>query len=173
MTDAPTAARSTLSLSDLATKIKDNLEKINSATNRSLDYAVEVGEWMTEAKAQVEHGKWGDWLERNCKLKERTAQRYMKLATKKELLKRKMKSDSMTDLTITAALELLADGGSSGGGKGHSNASDAYDNLAARLIKKLKSLPPDEADAAATATIKELKDAVAEIKQIAKAVKAA
>lgn len=41
---------------------------------------VEVGHCLIEAKALIEHGSWGDWLQRVSGLTERQAQRWMQIA---------------------------------------------------------------------------------------------
>ena len=53
------------------------------------------------------------------------------------------------------------------------NPFDVYESIRTKLIKKLKALPPDDAEAVSNETIKKLRDAVSEMKQIAKNTKAA
>ena len=120
----------------------------------------------------------------NCKLPERTAQLYMELAEGRPTIEAKLakfKGDNpatvaglMSELSLRGALQLLKGGGegkrSTGNGgttKGPGNPFDAYDDLRVKLIKRLKALPPDDAEMVANKTIKELRT-VADIRQIAK-----
>src|SRR5690349_16273671 len=113
-------------LSTLARKIKAAHEALTG--KNAVPRAVEAGAWLNQAKAKLEHGQWQEWLEKNCDLKERTAQRYMKLADNKDKLTglvakttRKGKSVTMSDLNINDALKLLD--GKSLDGDGGDNAS--------------------------------------------------
>ena len=53
------------------------------------EYAIKAGEALIEAKKLVKHGDWLPWLRANCKLSERTAQLYMRIAAGKEELAKK------------------------------------------------------------------------------------
>jgi Protein of unknown function (DUF3102) len=70
--------------------------------------AFRAGELLTKAKDGVPHGTWAVWLERNCKLPERTAQRYMRMHTKRGEIEAKMKSANVADITIRQAELLIA-----------------------------------------------------------------
>lgn len=50
------------------------------AAHRTLDYALQVGELLLEARRQVLHGEWLPWVRENCRFPERTAQHYMQLS---------------------------------------------------------------------------------------------
>jgi ParB-like chromosome segregation protein Spo0J len=63
---------------------------------------------------------------------------------------------SVTDAAAAATNE----GGTATGGE-EKSASDKYDDAEERLIKRLQDLPPEEAEAAATETIKKLRATVA------------
>lgn len=41
---------------------------------------LEIGKRLLEAKAQLNHGEWGEWLQREAEFSERTAQNFMKIA---------------------------------------------------------------------------------------------
>ena len=43
-------------------------------------YAARCGDRLLKAKARVGHGQWLDWLSANCRVKERQARKYMRLA---------------------------------------------------------------------------------------------
>jgi Protein of unknown function (DUF3102) len=109
---APTTATepaAELSLPDLATRIKVGHSAVIEAKKNIVRKAVEVGGWLNEAKAKVEHGEWLPWLKANCQISERTAQRYMHLADAKEHLEKAMelKSAAVADLTLEDAVRLL------------------------------------------------------------------
>jgi hypothetical protein len=61
--------------------IKKDLEEGMAASERAgMPYYQAAGEKMIEAKAQMKHGEFGAWVERNFKIRPRTAQVYMKYA---------------------------------------------------------------------------------------------
>jgi hypothetical protein len=64
-------------------------------------------------------------------------------------------------------------GGGGTGGKDEPTASDRYDRAEAKLIERLKDLKPNAADAAATVTIKKLKDTVAMMLKVVASAQAA
>ena len=64
------------------------------------EYAIKAGEALIEAKKLVKHGDWLPWLRANCKLSERTAQLYMRIAAGKEEL---AKNADVADLSLRAA----------------------------------------------------------------------
>lgn len=168
----PTAPTSS-TLDALADKIKGHLKAIDEAMRSSIMRAVELGELLSRAKAEIGHGDWGRWLELNCSLNERTAQRYMKLAGERKRIEEiaRNKSVNVSDLTISQAQRLLMQ--TSQDKSSDENPFDVYEGLRTKLIKKLKALPPDDAEAVSNETIKKLRDAVSEMKQIAKNTKAA
>src|SRR5215831_2187614 len=70
--------------------------------------AIAFGGLLTRTKDKdVGYGLWGSWLAANCKFGERTAQRYMDLAARKDKLPL---SDPtrMSDLTLNEAFRLVA-----------------------------------------------------------------
>jgi hypothetical protein len=130
------------------------------------------------------------WLKTNCDLSERNPQIYMQLANNMT----KLKSAEAADLsTLADALRFIQipdgsqsqnggnrnqsqSGGSqrqSGRGGGSHNASDLYDRAQEKLIKKLQALSVAQAEAAADATIKQLRNTVATMKAGAKSANAA
>lgn len=63
---------------------------------------LEIGRRLIEAKAQLDHGAWREWLEREVDFSERSAQNFMRLA-------REWKNpQTFADLGTSKALELLA-----------------------------------------------------------------
>src|SRR5215471_5792355 len=80
----------TTELLNLAARIKAAYEALTG--KNVVPRAMQAGEWLKEAKDKLDHGQWQDWLEKNCDLKERTAQRYMKLADNKVKLMEKVRT---------------------------------------------------------------------------------
>jgi archaellum component FlaG (FlaF/FlaG flagellin family) len=103
----------------------------------------------------------GKWLEANCALNERTAQRYMEIAKGEATLRAKVTSDTMSELTLKKAKQLITAGktgaGTNSGTCTSPGTSDAYDAVEGKLIKKLEQISsPDTAQAAAQETINKL-----------------
>ena len=48
--------------------------------NEMLAEEIRLGKWLIAEKAKLRHGEWKEWLGRNFKGSQRTAQVYMKLA---------------------------------------------------------------------------------------------
>jgi Protein of unknown function (DUF3102) len=90
----------------LATTINEHLAAAESATRRGLEHAVAAGTLLIEAKELVAHGEWLPWLQANCRLSERRAQTFMRLARNRHRLEA-IKSAETADLTITAAEALV------------------------------------------------------------------
>lgn len=78
----------------------------------ALSYAVEIGRRLTEAKAMVPHGEWGEWLKREVDYSQSTAQNLMKvyqeLGDGQESLFGPPKSQTLGNLSFTKVLQLLA-----------------------------------------------------------------
>jgi hypothetical protein len=94
-------------LQGLADRINHAHEECASALRRGLRHALEAGRLLLEAKAALPHGAWLPWLRANCKVPERTAQRYMRLARDLPALLEAENSASLADLTMTEALDVL------------------------------------------------------------------
>lgn len=54
--------------------------EINFYKGQTATGIIEIGKRLIEAKAQLQHGEWGKWLEEKIDIKERTAQRFMQVA---------------------------------------------------------------------------------------------
>lgn len=67
-------------LQDLAEAIRAKHMEANATAQRAVLLAVEAGQLLIQAKGQVEHGGWSDWLAQNCQFSDRTARTYMSLA---------------------------------------------------------------------------------------------
>jgi Protein of unknown function (DUF3102) len=171
----------------LAARIRAGHSAVIEAKKNIVRKAIEVGLLLKEAKEkECKHGQWLDWLKTNApEISERTAQRYMELADRKQELEEALKSKSatMADLTLNGAFELLkpepeADADDDDAeeetkeedDETSDRASDDYDKAEERLMKKLENLRPDEAEAAIAITIRRLRDTVATMKKAAAAV---
>lgn len=95
----------TNSLADIAARINAAHASVIGNIKLALEQAIELGELLEQAQAQVPHGGWLRWLEANTVLSERVAQNYMRLAKHKATLAANTNPNSY--LTIDAALELL------------------------------------------------------------------
>lgn len=95
----------TSELRTLAGRINEYHREVEEALKAGLSRAMEAGELLIEAKAQVDHGEWGAWLSENFEGSERSAQAYMKVARNRETLE--TKSAAVADLTFRGALKEL------------------------------------------------------------------
>lgn len=84
-------------LKDLATRIRKSYNLAMSSARKSVDTAQECGQLLREAKAQLPHGKWLPWLEKNTQISDRTARSWMRLV-----------DVAITDEGIRATLEAAA-----------------------------------------------------------------
>jgi hypothetical protein len=87
----------------LAATISEHIDAANAATRRGLEHAIAAGALLIEAKELVAHGEWLPWLQANCRLSERTARTYMRLARERH----RLESAVTADLTIAAAEALV------------------------------------------------------------------
>jgi hypothetical protein len=93
------------SLADLAARINAEHAEADEAVSRSLAHAMAAGDMLNEAKALVAHGQWLPWLKDQCRIPQRTAQHYMRLA--KHRAEIEMKSATVANLTVRAAARLV------------------------------------------------------------------
>lgn len=77
-----------------------------------LSYAIEIGRRLCEAKAVLDHGQWGPWLEREVNFSQSSAQNYMKIyeryGSEQISLFGEAKTETLGNLPYTKALKLLA-----------------------------------------------------------------
>jgi Protein of unknown function (DUF3102) len=151
------------SLTDLATRINTEfaaIQKADQDANKTVvQRAITFGRTLCQAKEKVGHGKWEKWLNDNCHdISVRTAQRYMKLADSPELRAEMGKNDTVSVLSLRAALALA------NRKPKDPKPSDEYDRAENKLVEKLEALSPDTVEAAASETVERLNAAVARIK---------
>lgn len=75
------------------------------ANNMMLMYAIEVGRRLVEAKAMLQHGEWGAWLEEKVDFTQRSATNLMRIY---EEYGKNSNWKSISDLSYTKALKLLS-----------------------------------------------------------------
>lgn len=77
-----------------------------------LNYAIEIGRRLKEAKSLLEHGEWGEWLENEVDFSRSTANNFMKIfeeyGSKQVSLFGDANSQTLGNLPYTHALKLLA-----------------------------------------------------------------
>lgn len=77
-----------------------------------LNYAIEIGRRLTEAKAVLKHGEWGDWLKNEVSFSQSSANNFMRIFDRygadQVSLFGDAKSQTLGDLPYTKALKLLA-----------------------------------------------------------------
>jgi hypothetical protein len=93
------------SLAELAECIRATHEVVRQALKMGVENAMATGDLLIEAKAQIDHGDWTPWLREHCKMSERTARLYMRLAKNREVIEAHVDAAS---LTLNAAARLLA-----------------------------------------------------------------
>lgn len=78
-----------------------------------LGYAIEIGRRLREAKEQLPHGKWGEWLKTEVEFSQSTANNFMRIfeeygAHQISLFGGEANSQALGNLSYTKALALLA-----------------------------------------------------------------
>lgn len=98
---------SEISTATLAIEINALNDELEFSMGYMLSKAALIGQKLNQAKQQLPHGEFGDWLKVNCRVTQRQAQKYMKLAIDMpELLNSNTKFTS--HLKIEAAYALLS-----------------------------------------------------------------
>ena len=74
-----------------------------SAAKDAVTYAKKIGTLLLESKSEIPHGKFIKWIEENTSISPRQAQRYMRVASGKDLKISDFsnKNDKMSYLTCT------------------------------------------------------------------------
>lgn len=98
-------------LNELVRCIRERDREDQQLANVMLAHAVEKGRWLTEAKAMVPYGEWGNWLKEKVDYSQSKAQGLMKLYQKfgseQESLFGPPKSQALGNLSVTKALMLI------------------------------------------------------------------
>ncbi len=90
----------------LAGRINDAHRACVGAMNGALGHALAAGDLLAQAKALVAHGEWGAWVAENFEGSKRTAEIYMRLASRRAELEA-AKAQSAAYLSIAGALRSL------------------------------------------------------------------
>lgn len=104
---------STLPINRTVELIAAEINSIKQHTKNMVLYnSIEIGRRLAEAKALVEHGKWGDWLEQSVDYSQRTANNLMRIfeeygAEQLTLLGNNANSQALANLSYTQAVALL------------------------------------------------------------------
>jgi hypothetical protein len=94
------------SLDTIADRINDAVFNAESAARSAMQFAIEAGELLNQAKQKVAHGEWLGWLGSNIELAPRTCQAYMRLAAKVRLLPTE-EAQRVTDLPVREAIHAI------------------------------------------------------------------
>lgn len=94
----------------LARDVQQSHRACVTAIRKTLGHARRAGQLLNEAKPLVTPGHWIAWLEGDCKVERREAQRYMRIASGWDVL---VQQGDVGKLTLTQALKVLSGGGSS------------------------------------------------------------
>ena len=95
-------------LATLANEINDLHDRAIEAATTAIEHARACGELLNQVKARLGHGNFLPWLEENCRVKPRQAQKFMKLAREGAAIEAKCASNA--HLTIDSVLRLLDSG---------------------------------------------------------------
>lgn len=76
-------------------EIKTLHDEVTEALRAALPKAIRIGELLTETKASLQHGEWGEWCEKNLPFTARTASNYMKVFANQHQLE----SETVSDLS--------------------------------------------------------------------------
>jgi hypothetical protein len=158
MADTPTQLNPT-GLADLATRIKALHAQVIDSAKNVVRRAIEAGSALIEAKRQVGHGGWLQWLEEHCEVSDRTAEAYMKLAHNRQKLEPIFAVAA--NMTLTQALRAIKDKPD----KGTDGSMGKYEKAQTALLKKLQQLPAEDKADAVQRTIAALNEAAAMIKK--------
>jgi len=93
-----------IELQEIASEIRSENDKIVCHARNMLESALRVGELLTQAKSLVRHGEWTQWIEENCRISSRQAQKYMQLYEGREQLAGKTASEGGFNLNQTLKL---------------------------------------------------------------------
>lgn len=96
----------TTDLGELAERINMRVQAAEDRAKKAVEYAIEAGQLLIEAKSLVQHGQWEQWLTDNCRVAPRTAQAYMRLAKRVPLLP-DAEAQHVADLPLREAIKAI------------------------------------------------------------------
>jgi hypothetical protein len=112
---------------------------VGEAAKNVVEHALKCGAALNTAKSKLDAGTWLTWLS-STEIKERTAQRYMKLAANREKLEAAIaeRSDTMSGVTFNGAMALITKR-KVGTGKGKSGGVQQQIDQLVETIRQLAS----------------------------------
>ena len=82
------------------------------ARGAAINYAIEIGRRLVEAKEMLPHGQWGDWLKNEVDFKQSTANNFMRIfreyGDSQTTMLGEPKSQTFGNLSVSHAIKLLA-----------------------------------------------------------------
>lgn len=102
---------------------------------KSVESAISAGEALLEAKDQLKHGEWLPWLRNNCKISERSARVYMRLAKHKDEV---LKNGSAADLSIRGVLDAIEHGSLAANAAAINAITECHLSLCAEIVRCLE-----------------------------------
>jgi hypothetical protein len=158
-------------LQRLAIDIKFAHKAITDAGRNIVAKAIEAGDLLNRAKAQVGHGGFLDWVKANCGFTDKTAQRYMKFAENKEHLeKATSKFETISNLTLNKAEAAIKEAkqaakeAAKGNGSGEQTNTDGQPQQTGKGRKK--NTDPPKPSTVYTTKQEELIDALREFTSV-------
>ncbi len=100
MTTEVQTVRSLPALTELATEINREHTQCGVAFLDSTRHARNAGGMLIEAKGQVQHGEWADWLKENVTFSERTAQLYMRISRSWPEIETQLSATGVADFSV-------------------------------------------------------------------------
>jgi hypothetical protein len=95
-------------LATIAAQINEAHANAVEAAQDAITRAFEVGRLLTEAKAIVRHGEWGDWIEKSCNCGVRQAQKYMRAYENRAQIEAQMRTPGTHLASLNEALAIMA-----------------------------------------------------------------
>jgi Protein of unknown function (DUF3102) len=105
VTTSPAPQRHVAARDDRSTRINTEHEEVKNSLRRGAEHAIKAGHLLLEAKKEVGHGNFLEWIGDNCSFTVSTAGLYMKLAKNEALLQ--SNSQRIENLTVNDAIGLL------------------------------------------------------------------
>lgn len=93
-------ADQTPNLDNIRGQLEEEHRLATDMANQAMQHAIKCGEYLREVKTQLPHGQFQEWIAEHCSFSVRTAQGYMRLASK---------AQRVSHLSIREGLESLAE----------------------------------------------------------------
>jgi hypothetical protein len=143
-----------------AKHVRAEHQAIAMAVKNVVVRAMNLGDFLRQKKDELGHGRFIPWVETDCEVDIRQVQRYMKVAEGRAVIEKYnaeiSKYDPKSYLTLGGALRLIARDKPD-----PPTPAIKYENAEKRLLGLLDSLPSDQVEDHAGATINALKEALA------------